>query len=328
TQTSREDEITRVNNPVGEDGRAVFRALRPGVEFELTVHGASSDDVLHQERVPPLAADESRHMVVELGDGLRVFRGHVLDQAGLPLVRAHLQHGNQILGWTDDAGAFAAYVTTAEPKTLLVSHDTCATIYLEEYLIPSDGQPVEFRLDPGYTVVIEVVDEDGAPVLGAEVRTRKKGFTTNTLDLGGGRHQASRLSADPIQIGTRVMGLSLTQDHDPAMPVARVVVPTRSAGGKVVVALTGAREWPEAWIYMLMLHPRGVEGAESQRIYPLRPDDGPFEFAFVVPGTYRATLFAFPPPGAENQDYEDIADVELEVELGRTTRVELDVTPR
>lgn len=326
TRVAPGGDIVHAGEAPDRQGLVVFRALRPGVELKVVVESISGNVVFHEGVVAPLSAVESRRLLVELDPGLRAFRGRVLDAAGLPLVRAQLQIGNQILDWTDGTGSFEAFTTTAEPQTLLVSHETCATLFLPDYVIPGDGIPVEFQLQPALTIRIEVVDEDGAPVLGAEVYTRRHGFTTNAVEVAPGRFEASRLSPGQLEIMTRVMGRTLLQPHDPAIPTARVVVPFRDSG-KVRVELAGTRSWSAASSYMLSLHPKDPDAADPQHLFSIRPELGSFEFAVVPPGDYAAVLFAIPSPEeqAAGRQMEQIATAGVTVERGQESRVVLEV---
>ncbi len=277
-------------------GLAVFRALEPGQEMTLKVQGVTGRAVYLEERVAPLGPAEVRRLRLDLTGVVRVFRGRVLDLEGNPLVRAYLQIGGQILGWTDAEGRFLCFGAEPDPATLLVQHPTCATLFLPDYVLPADGAPVEFRLAPAFRVVIEVVDQAGTRVPGAEVYILRGGFTTTTHDLGDGRHEATSLSSEPVQVRVRLAGRSYVRDLDPTAGTARVVIPLH---GKVALDLLQLQSSRGSGSVIAILRPKGAEGGPP--IVEFLPGRLParWSFDFVPPGTWELWLDYQPSPDEE-----------------------------
>jgi len=309
--------------PAGPDASVTFHALRAGVVIELEVRGiGGGDEVYHHQTLALLAPAEQREVEVALADEVIVFRGHVLDQDGNPLARASLQLRNHILGWTDDEGAFYCFLAPRETGTLLIGHQACATKYLRDYVVPTDGRPVEFRLRAARSVTIEVVDANGAPVPQAEVWTQHGGFTTNTHRIEGNRHLASSVPEEAFLIVARLAGREHTQEHDPAVPTARIVVPvhgrlaavisvetTASRKGRFVLALASTGEDPPAVLVAAR------ESSPNLRI----------EISAVLPGSYQVSLRYVPTEEEESAGAaeESSAPLPVAVEPGEETEIRL-----
>ena len=310
--------------PDEQHGVALFRALRPGVVIELEVRGITGRAVYHRETLSPFAPAEVRELEVDLRGAILVFRGRVLDLEGNPLVQASLQLGNQILGWTDEEGAFLCFLADPEPGTLLVGHRACATEYLHDYVIPSDGRPVEFRLSPARRVTIEVVDENGDPVPQAEIWVRHGGFHTNTHRVEGNRHVASSVPDAPFELVATLAGREYVQEHDPANPEATIVVPVHGRLTAVIAARTLASRQGR---FLLILRPTDDESART--VVESR-DSAPglrIEIAAAHPGTYEASLVYDPSEeeeaGGRARESSDPAPVT--VEAGREVEIRLEL---
>ncbi|MBK8979191.1 MAG: hypothetical protein IPM29_25120 [Planctomycetes bacterium] len=279
------------------DGRAVFRALRPGIEIGLHVCGITGDMVYHSGTIAPLAPAERRRIVVSLADRMIVFRGRVVDDAGSPLSRACVQLGGQLLGWTTDDGSFCCYLATPETATLILQHRACATRYVPDYAVPIDGRPVEFRLGAARPVTIEVVDVNGTPMPEAEVWTRYAGFTTNTHRLGGARHVASSTPDAPFELIVNLAGRTYRQPHVPAESSARVVVPLH---GRVAAHVASTSTAGRTGRFSLILAPVDVEAGDAISVRRPSADGLRLELPAVHPGTYRASL-AYEPSDTERR---------------------------
>ena len=308
--------------PDATESRVTFFALRPGVEIELRVHGITGDMVYHSQPLAPLAAGEHREMDVSLEDGMIVFRGHVRDQDGRALSRAHLQLGNQILGWTDGEGSFECFLAGPETGTLLIQHQACATQYLSDYTVPTDGAPVEFRLAPARRVEIEVVDVNGTPVPQGEVWLEHGGFITNTHRIEGNRHVARSVPETPFVLMVRLAGREYRQEHEPEVPEARFVVPVH---GRVTARIDAASTTGRAGRFLLVLVPSAEDGGGSLVESRVSAPDLRIEFGAVLPGTYGATLHYIPTADemAAGREESESEGGSLVVEPGKDTELRL-----
>ncbi len=303
-------------------GLIVFQALQPDLDLDLEIYGITGSTVYAQETLQALEPGEVRRHVVDLAQAGRLFHGRVVDAMGNPMVLAFVQLGGQILDHTDASGSFSCLVTDTEPRTLVVSHNSSATLFLPEYLIPEDGSEVELRLEPALLVVIEVVDEAGIPMPDARVDILRSGFTSNTHPLGGGRFEAQSLSAEMVRLKTRVAGREYLQDHMPAQSVARVVVPVH---GSLSAEFTPPQE-PGSGHYSVIILAQTTEDRIFQS-KPIRAADGwRCEFPFVFPGEYEVSVnfTASPEDIAAGLESRTIGDpVTLQVEAGIKSRVKL-----
>lgn len=308
-------------------GVVSFRALRAGIELELTVGGITGTMVYHQQVVAPLAASERRDVTVDLERGMFAFRGRVLDRDGAPLSSAALQLGNQILGFTDAQGAFACWLASPQTGTLLVQHRSCATLRLGDYAVPLDGLPVEFRLAPARPLTIEVVDADGAPVPQAEVFTRFGGFITNTNRIEGNRHLASSMPDQPFEIVAFLVGREFAMQHDPALATARLVVPVL---GRVAALVDDASTAGRAGEFVLVLTPTTGAAWQPSSVRRAASAGLRIEMAAVPPGSYQVTLRYVPDAAERAAGGEELlaAAVGVVVESGREAEVRLALPPR
>jgi hypothetical protein len=311
-------------DPDPTTGTAGFRGLRPGVAIELEVRGITGDAVYHRRTLAPLGPSEERRVEVLLGEGMLVFRGRVVDREGNGLVRATVQLGGQILDWTDDQGEFHCFLLADEPKTLVIQHQACSTLFLHDYAPPADGRPVELVLSPARRVTVEVVDVAGAPVPQAEVWIQQEGFTTNTHRVDGARHVASSLTENPFEIVVRLAGRVYEREHTADRAQARVVVPVH---GRVVATVPDATTANRAGEFRLVLHPEPEEPAEAIVVTRAAAPALRLELPAVHPGTYEARLRYLPTDAEREAGAQDEAcgPVEIAVEAGAETVVLLDL---
>lgn len=308
-------------------GLVTFRALRAGIELELLIGGISGEMVYHRETIAPLADAEQREITVSLERGMYAFRGRVLDRDGAPLRRATLQLGGQILGFTDAEGAFACWLASPQTGTLLVQHNTCATLRLDAYAVPLDGAPVEFRLAAARPLTIEVVDGNGAPVPQAEVFIRHGGFIANTHRVEGNRHLAWSMPQEPFEIAVFLAGREFKMPHDPALATARLVVPVL---GRVAALIDDASTAGRAGQFALVLAPTTGAAWQPATAKRAAAPGLRIEIAAVPPGSYQATLRYVPSDleraagGAELQ----APPVEVVVLAGRAAEVRLALPAR
>lgn len=310
--------VARVNH----EGLIVFQSLRSDVELNLEVLGITGSTPYHQELLQPLGQQEVRRHVVDLTKTGSVFRGRVTDLNGNPLVRATVQLGGQILAWTDNLGEFSCLVKETEAKTLLASHQSSATLYMPDFLVPLHGTAVELKLEPALRVTIEVIDEAGHPIADAKAFTLRGGFTTTTHSLGGGRFETGGLSSETIGIRVQVAGKTYEQDHNPADPIAEVVVPLHGSlsvefkppaqpgPGKYSVAIRYMNS--EEWIF------------QSQLLSAA--DDWNCDFLLVYPGEYEVSAKYSPSAEEEASGLNKAAIGEMRtvrVEAGQTSQVRL-----
>ena len=275
----------------------VFQHLRSGVELNLKITGMTGDAVFHREILKPLGPQEIRRHAIDLTQAGSLFHGRVVDHDGNPLVRATVQHGNQILAWTDNSGNFSCLVNVAEPKTMVIGHRSSATLFIHDYLLPTDGAAVEFRMQPALRVIIEVVDEAGTPIPSAVVFTQREGFTSNTHGLGDGRFECSGLPPDGVGVLVELAGRSYLQDLDTSKTTAKVVVPVH---GSVVVDF----------------HPPSPPGPGRYEVIVMAMKEQPWivlrdnvdaaggwscEFPLVLPGEYEAQVDYHPSPQEQQE---------------------------
>jgi hypothetical protein len=282
------------------EGLVAFRSLRSDLAMELEIYGITGDTVYHSEPIAALGAEENRHVIVDLTNAGKLFRGQVTDQKGNPIVRATVQLGNQILAWTDGNGQFSCLVVETKPRTLILSARGYAILFLANYSVPQDGAATEFQLEPTLRVVIEVVDERGTPIPDADVNILQAEFATTTTSLGNGRFEASGLSSRLVKIRTVVAGRTYTQDLVPTQSTARVVIPLQGSLSLTLDPSPSAGDGN----YTVML-----SGDDSGELIVLnkeiREADGwTVEFPFIHPGLYRVRMLYDPS--------------EKELELGRT----------
>jgi hypothetical protein len=282
------------------EGLVAFRSLRSDLAMELEIYGITGDTVYHSERIAALGAEENRHVVVDLTNTGQLFRGQVTDQEGNPIVLATVQLGGQILAWTDGNGQFSCLVVETKPRTLILSARGYAILFLANFSVPQDGAATEFQLEPTLRVVIEVVDESGAPIPDADVNILQAEFATTTTSLGNGRFEASGLSSRLVKIRTVVAGRTYIQDLVPTQSTARVVIPLQGSLSLTLDPPPSAGDGS----YTVML-----SGDDSGELIVLnkeiREADGwTVEFPFIHPGLYRVRMLYDPS--------------EKELELGRT----------
>ncbi len=308
--------------PDAQTGTVAFYALRPGIELTLEVHGMSGIVVYHSERVPPLAPAEHREIEVQLETGLITFRGHVLDMDGNPLERASLNLGFEELGYTNAEGAFECFLAESRPGILLVSHVRYTTLYLADYAVPTDGQPVEFRLKPARPLTIEVVDENGTPLPGAELSLLYGEVAFFVGEIEGNRRVVPAMPDGPFEIRAILAGRGFEQPHDPAISEATVVLPVP---GSAFTVLDGAITAGRTGRFGLVLRAPGLEPFHPLvEILPAAPGLR-LEIPIVFPGTYQAELNYIPSneEKAAGQERVRSEPVTIEVESGRETEVRL-----
>ncbi len=311
--------------PDRASGLAVFMALEPHVPIELEVHGITGNMVYHEETLAPLGPAEHRRHEVSLADAVVAFRGRVLDQDGNSLARASLQLTNQILGWTNDEGEFLCFVRDAPPGTLLVQHSACQTLYLEDYVIPTDGRPVEFLLSAPQRVEVEVVDTTGAPVPQAEVRVRHGRFTSNTHRLEGHRHVIRSAPGGTFRIVARLAGHEYTIEHDSSEPNARIEVPEH---GSLVARIASEATAGRAGSFLIVLDLDDGSVPFVGSAHDASPDLA-IEMPAILPGEYQASLHYEPTEdeAAAGRQAEESGSLSVTVVAGERAELRIGLSP-
>ena len=304
-------------------GLAVFQSIKPNLKLDLEIHGIIGGVVYYHESLRPLEPEESRRHVVDLTNVGRVFSGKVTDLEGHPLVRATVQLGGQILSWTNNSGEFSCLVQEKEPNTLVLSHQSSAILFVKDYVVPYDGLPVEFRLQPALRVIIEVKDEAGNPISDAQVSILNSEFSCSTHNLGGGRFETGGLSSEMVRVQTMVAGRYYLQDLNPAQPIAQVVVPVH---GSLIAAFTppsqpGQGQYSislksmidEDWVFL-----GGTFSAASLWLC---------EFPRVCPGNYEINVHYSPTSEEKERGITPAAignPITLRIESGQASKVNLE----
>jgi hypothetical protein len=275
----------------------VFQSLRSDVELNLKILGRSGPSVFYRKILKPLGPQEIRRHVIDLQQVGSIFHGRVTDLEGNPLVRASVQLGNQILARTDSSGEFSCLVNESKEKTLLLGHRSSATLFVHNYLVPTHGAAVEFRLEPARSDIIEVVDESGAAIADAQLFILRDGFVTGTRALGNGRFEASGLSSKGVRVQVTVAAKTYVQDLNPHEATTQFVVPVHGSlvidfspppepgAGQYSVVLVGLKE--DSWIVLT----QDVSAANGWRC----------EFPLILPGEYDAVVNYTPSPQEQQE---------------------------
>jgi len=306
--------------PDPQTNTVTFCALLPGVGIELEIRGITGNVVYHSEILAPLSPAEHRKIEVPLEIGMTTFRGHVRDEEGRPLQLAFIHLGYQLLGTTDVDGAFEFLLSGSEKGTLVVQHLTCTTLYLQDYVIPTDGRPVEFRLRAARTLTIDVVDESGTPVPEAEVFTLFGDFMIGTRRIEGHRHLVNAMPDGPFEIRALLAGREFDQPHDPAISEATVVLPVP---GSVFTVLGDAITAGRTGRFILHIMPPDLDiGRPMVKILPTAPGLR-LKIPIVFPGTYLAMLSYDPSDEEKAVGQERVRSerVTIEVVAGQQTEV-------
>ncbi|MBI5434147.1 MAG: carboxypeptidase regulatory-like domain-containing protein [Planctomycetes bacterium] len=263
-----------------EIGEVVFQALRSGAELELRITGSAGQPVHDTRRIAPLGPTESRTETIDLGSAMRVFRGRVVDLDGRAIVGAFVQFGDKARAHTDTNGDFTLTLGEERVARLVLDRDGYATLVDEVFAVPDEPAPVEFRLVPERRVAITVMDADGGLVTDAEVAIRRGTLERYAQTVAPGRYEATGLSDQIFAIDVYLPGHRHSEDHDPRVPEARVVLPRP---GRVIVewstplAHAGegeflfklrARDQVEPFEVNVTLRAAGQTRCEFARVYP------------------------------------------------------------
>ncbi len=274
------------------DGVIVFQSLRSGVELNLEILGTSGDSVFHGETLKPLGRQEVRRHEIDLRQVGSIFRGRITNSDGEPLVRASVQLENQILAWTDGSGDFSCLVNESVAKTLVLGHPSYATLFIKDYLVPTDGAAVEFRLEPTRELIIEVMDESGTAINEAQVFLLREGFISTTHPRGEGRFEAKGSSSDGASVQVMVAGNVYVQKLNPGEAATRVIVPIH--GSLVVNFSVPAQQGTGD--YSVVLKALAKEQASALTRAVDAAGRWRCKFPLVLPGQYDVSVEYSPSP--------------------------------
>jgi len=173
--------------------------------------------------------------------------GYVSDQAGNPIKDASVRRGEyyKFKTKTDDQGRFEFGQVDYGTEILTVQAEGYAP-ELKEIGIRQDMGPVEFTLEPGYSIYGRVVDVNGNPIDEAYVNVDEwRGYSTiewNTRTDKDGRFVWDSAPPDKIEIGVSKNGYMSNRDNSLVASQDEyeiVLGPQLKVSGTVVDADTG-----------------------------------------------------------------------------------------
>jgi len=203
----------------GRDGRVIVNDLEPGLPLHLRVVTKEGDALLERD-LAPLGPEEWRELDLELDAEARALRGRVLDEAGEPVVHAHVSvdyrwagdsHSGSMSTGVGADGGFSVNGIYADTVSFRIRAQGYVPLSAEDYPLPGGDEPVEIRLESGHDVRVQVRDQGGRPVPARvhAYRDEVKGVPlAYPTEVEPGTYLLRDLPAEAVTIRARVHGVT------------------------------------------------------------------------------------------------------------------------
>lgn len=216
----------------GDDGTFLFAEVAPGaVTLEASAEGLVPSDPVEVRVLPN---GEIQDVVLVLGRGADV--GGWITAGGEPVAGARVRI-DLVQAESDAEGRYRLAGVPPGAKTLVLSHPAYKERAQQVDVQPGENR-VDLTLERGATVSGRVVDESGAPRLGAELMLKNRGERGprgyRASSGPGGRFEILAVSDGSFDLEARAEGFA------PAVHPAVVEVAGRDVGGLEVVLGRGA----------------------------------------------------------------------------------------
>lgn len=274
----------------------------------------------------PLGSSERREVELKLPASLKSLRGRVVDPDGRSVagaeVSARVGSGESAQTRTDSAGRFLMESLSTGELALTVETPHFAPHFTPRVALRDATTELEIRLQRGRIIVVEIVDESGAPLTAARVlaSTPDDAHQWNAGPQSPGRYQFRPLPTEPLKITAYAHSRVYTReigDHDESV---RFVLP---APGELTVRLVASVDVSQRKPFVRL---RSLDGlATDSNWFSTQAPRGPLEFGALAPGEYeliRAYIGSTELGDAPGL-HEVNPPVRFTIRAGETTEVEL-----
>jgi hypothetical protein len=288
--------------PPDPDGRIVLSCLLPSMPFSIRVQGAAGN-ILHEEQVPGLGAEEKRTVEIVLQGSGRNLSGQVVDTTGSPIAGAEVSLTKDI--WTTSArsnalGEFRIEGLGGGPFKLQIEKPGCATILDQHYELPASTDPIEFRLEDGHQVRVRIVDAAGQPVKDCSCGiSDANGAYAHGRRTDPGVFEFPDLPPINLTFSAFVGGVRYPKEHSALEPELTIEVPLH---GSIEIQLSKALALdPVRTARLLLVAGGGTEPAKNLDLEPMERGATRVRFGAVLPGEYEARLEQWSPPYGDKE---------------------------
>ena len=299
----------------------------------LTTKGALSVqavDALGQPLVSaplaPLGVSERRELELKLPGALKSLRGRVLDPDGRSVagadVYARVASSGTARARTDSAGRFLLESLSTDELALTVETPHFAPHILPRVALRDATTELEIRLERGRIIVVEFVDESGAPLTAARVRASTPNDTHqwNAGLQSPGRYQFRPLPTEPLKITAHVLSRDHKREIGDHEERVRFVFPVP---GQLTVRLAASVDVSQR---KPLVRLRSLDGAAKySQGFGTDAPRGPLDVGALAPGEYeliRAYIGSTELGDAPGL-HEVGAPLRVTIRAGETTEVEL-----
>lgn len=318
----RSSEGEEVDLTPDEQGIARLSCLASGLRLTARVYGASGR-VVHEESFSGPANGEGLVHEVTFDREPFEVRGRVVDEAGEPIPGARVRLGRGG-GRTDGEGRFVLgpLFPSPESASLEVQAAGHPSLLLEEIQQSSDLDLGDLVLPRGRTIEVEVLEETGAPAVGAEARAYSDGYVIpRSTELEPGLLSLGALPPGPVRIELRHAYRTYSQELAPGSTRIAFEVP---GTGALELRIPQSRSFPE-----------GRRVRRNAVITSTSDPELTFKFRFgedsglgtgpirVLPGTYTVQVEQVLFGDSETEESPSPGEWSFEVRAGQTTTLEL-----
>lgn len=274
----------------------------------------------------PFGTSERRELELKLPGALKALRGRVLDPDGGLVagaeVSASVGTSESAQTRTDSAGRFSLESLSADELELKVEAPHFAPHILPRVALRDAATELEIRLERGRVIVVEIVDESGAPLTAARVRasTPDDAHQWYAGPQSPGRYQFRPLPTEPLKITANVHSRDHKREIGDHEESVRFVLP---APGQLTVRLAASVEVAQRKPFVRL---RSLDGAANDnKWFSTQEPRGPLDFGALAPGEYE--LIRAYIGSSELGDAPGLHEVQpplrVTIRAGETTEVEL-----
>jgi len=274
----------------------------------------------------PLGVSERREVELKLPASLKSLRGRVVDPDGRSVagaeVSARVGSGESAQTRTDSAGSFLLESLSTEELELTVETPHFAPHILPRVVLRDAATDLEIRLERGRIIVVEFVDESGAPLTAARVRASTPDDTHqwNAGLQSPGRYQFRPLPTEPLKITAHVLSRDHKREIGDHEERVRFVFPVP---GQLTVRLAASVDVSQR---KPLVRLRSLDGAAKySQGFGTDAPRGPLDVGALAPGEYeliRAYIGSTELGDAPGL-HEVGAPLRVTIRAGETTEVEL-----
>jgi Carboxypeptidase regulatory-like domain len=287
--TGGSEEFSYLETEVGEGGGAAFHSLEPGVACNASLRDAIGKVLAKADLVTPAFGD-SKEVMLEFMGTSRSVAGRITDERGQAITGAIVRlstepgPGCRTMRLTsDENGRFRfAGLHDDGPIDLLVRAHGRVPQELRGLMRDQDGVAHEFRLLPGHSVTVRVIDDAGQAV---DLAAVPEGFGFQDVEkLGPGLWRWLDLPHAVVFVAT-LQGSSFRCDYDGILPEAVLIVPKLA---RVVAPLASFPNRPGWDPTRCFLAAQRIDGTGSLEYLPFQDDSA--QPRLLLPGGYSVTL--------------------------------------